>query len=65
MTVCPATSFKKVVALMTLKWSRNGKTFNFYFDFFSTRLMEVIVVVIDNIPAHHLAVIKPFVQVAG
>ena len=51
---------------MALNGAMYGKAFSvFVEDFLVPNLWDGAVVVMDNLPAHKLAVIEPLIQVAG
>jgi len=52
-------SLTKVVGLMTLNGSMNGKAFKVLLNIFLVYLWDGAVVVMDNLPAHKLALIEP------
>lgn len=59
-TVVGAISLNKVVGLMTLNGSMDGKAFKVFIEhFFIPNFWAGAVVVMDNLPAHKLAVIEP------
>ncbi|MEG4218913.1 transposase [Microcoleus sp. Pol14C4] len=65
-TVVVAISLKKVVGLMTLNGSMNGRAFEVFIEHFLVpNLWEGAVVVMDNLPAHKLGTIEPLIQAAG
>jgi transposase len=65
-TVIGAISLKKVVGLMTLNGSMDSKAFSVFVEHFLVpNLWDGAVVVMDNLPAHKLAVIEPLIQSAG
>jgi transposase len=65
-TVVGAISLKQVVGLMTINGSRDGQAFEVFIqNFLVPKLWNGAVVVMDNLPAHKLAVIEPLIQVAG
>lgn len=65
-TVVGAISLTKVVGFMTLNGSMDGKAFEVFIEHFLVpNLWEGAVVVMDNLPAHKLAVIEPLIQAAG
>jgi len=52
-TVVGATTFKKVIGLMTLNWSMDGKAFSVFVEHFLVpNLWKGAVVVMHNFPAH-------------
>jgi hypothetical protein len=52
-TVVGATSFKKVIGLMTLNGSMDGKAFSVFVEHFLVpNLWKGAVVVMDNLPGH-------------
>jgi len=65
-TVVGAISLKKVVGLMTLNGSMDGRAFEVFIEHFLVpNLWEGAVVVMDNLPAHKLGTIEPLIQAAG
>ena len=51
---------------MTLSESMDGQAFEVFIQHFSVpKLWDGAVVVMDNLPAHKLAVIEPLMQAAG
>ena len=65
-TIVGATNFKKVIGLMTLNRSMDGKAFSVFVEqFLVPNLWKGAVVVMDNLPAHKLAVIEPLIQSTG
>ncbi len=65
-TVIGAISLKKVVGLMTLNGSMDSQAFAVFVEqCLVPNLWEGAVVVMDNLPAHKLAVIEPLIQAAG
>jgi transposase len=65
-TVIGAISLTKVVALMTLNGSMDSVAFKVFIEHFLVpNLWAGAVVVMDNLPAHKLAVIEPLIQAAG
>lgn len=65
-TVIGAISLKKVVGLMTLNWSMDSQAFAVFVEHcLVPNLWDGAVVVMDNLPAHKLAVIEPLIQAAG
>jgi putative transposase len=61
-TVVGARSFKKVVGIMTLDGSVDGKAFSVFIEHFLVpNLWDGAVVVRDNLPAHKLAAFKPLI----
>ncbi len=65
-TVVGAISLTKVVALMTLDGSMDGQAFKVFIEhFLLPNLWDGAVVVMDNLPAHKLAVIEPLIQSVG
>lgn len=66
MTVVGAISCHQVVALMTLDGSMDGKAFTVFVEkCLVPQLWSGAVVVMDNLPAHKLAVIAPLVRAVG
>jgi putative transposase len=58
-TVVGAISFKKVVGLMTLDGSMDGRAFEVFIEHFLVpNLWEGAVVVMDNLPAHKLGLLN-------
>ncbi len=65
-TVIGAISIKKVVALMTMNNSMDSMAFEvFVAKFLVPQLWSGAVVVMDNLPAHKLASIKPMIEAVG
>ena len=65
-TVVGAISLNKVIGLMTLNGSMDGEAFKVFIEHFLVpNLWAGAVVVMDNLPAHKLAAIKPLIQSAG
>jgi hypothetical protein len=65
-TVVGAISLKKVVGIMTLDGSMDGKAFSVFIEHFLVpNLGKGAVVVMDNLPAHKLAAIEPLIESAG
>jgi len=65
-TVIGAISLKKVVGLMTLNGSMDSQAFAVFVEqCLVPNLWKGAVVVMDNLPAHKLAVIEPLIQAAG
>ena len=65
-TVVGAISLTKIVGLMTLNGSMDGKAFKVFIEHFLVQnLWDGAVVVMDNLPAHKLALIEPLIQSAG
>jgi transposase len=65
-TVLGAISLKKVVGIMTLDGSRDGKAFSVFIEqFLVPNLWKSAIVVMDNLPAHKLAAIEPLIESAG
>jgi putative transposase len=65
-TVIGAISLKKVLAVMTLNGSRNGKAFQVFVEkCLLPQLWEGAVVVMDNVPAHKVKEIEPLIQSVG
>ncbi|MBD2137629.1 transposase [Anabaena sp. FACHB-1237] len=65
-TVIGAISMKKVVALMTINNSMDGKAFEVFIkEFLVSQLWSGAVVVIDNLPGHKLASIEPMIKSVG
>ena len=65
-TVIGAISLKKVVGLMTLNGSMDSQAFAVFVEHcLVPNLWAGAVVVMDNLPAHELAVIEPLIQGAG
>jgi putative transposase len=59
-TLFGAISLKQVVGLMTLSESMGGQAFEVFIQHFLVpNLWDGAVVVMDNLPAHKLAVIEP------
>ena len=65
-TVIGAISLKKVLAVMTLDGSMNGKTFQVFVEkCLLPQLWEGAVIVMDNVPAHKVKEIEPLIQSVG
>jgi Transposase and inactivated derivatives len=65
-TVIGAISLKKVLAVMTLDGSMNGKAFQVFVEkCLLPQLSEGAVVVMDNVPAHKVKEIEPLIQSVG
>jgi transposase len=65
-TAIGAISINKVVALMTMDDSMNGKAFEVFIEnFLVPELWVGAVVVMDNLPAHKLASITPMIEAVG
>ena len=65
-TVVGAISLKKVVGIMTLDGSMDVKAFSVFIEHFLVpNLWDGAVVVMDNLPAHKLATVKPLIESAG
>ena len=65
-TVIGAISLKKVLAVMTLDGSMNGKVFQVFVEkCLLPQLWEGAVVVMDNVPAHKVQEIEPLIQSVG
>lgn len=65
-TAIGAISINKVLALMTMNDSMDGKAFaGFIEKFLCPELWPGAVVVMDNLPAHKLASIEPMIQSVG
>jgi transposase len=65
-TVIGAISLTKVLGVMTLNGSMDSRAFEVFIKHFLVpSLWEGAVVVMDNLPAHKLAVIEPLIQAAG
>lgn len=65
-TVIGAIRLKKVLAVMTLNGSMNGKAFQVFVEkFLLPQLWEGAVVVMDNVPAHKVKEIEPLIQSVG
>ena len=66
MTAIGAISINKVLALMTMNDSMDGKAFVVFIEkFFCPELWPRAVVVMDNLPAHKLASIVPMIEAVG
>ena len=66
MTVIGAISLKKVLAVMTLDGSMNGKAVQVFVEkCLLPQLWEGAVVVMDNVPAHKVKEIEPLIQSVG
>ena len=62
-TVVGAISLKKVVGIMTLDGSMDGKAFSVFIEHFLVpNLWDGAVVVMDNLPAHKVAAVKPLIE---
>ena len=65
-TVIGAISLKKVLAVMTLDGSMNGKAFQVFVEkCLLPQLWEGAVVIMDNVPAHKVKEIEPLIQSVG
>jgi transposase len=65
-TVIGEISLKKVLAVMTLDGSMNGKAFQVFVEkCLLPQLWEGAVVVMDNVPAHKVKEIEPLIQSVG
>lgn len=65
-TVIGAISLNKVVALMTLNGSMDGRAIDVYVEkYLVPQLWSGAVVVMDNLPAHKLASITPLLRAVG
>ena len=65
-TVIGAISLSKVVAVMTLNGSMDGDAFEVFIEkCLVPQLWSGAVVVMDNVPAHKVAVIEPLIQAVG
>jgi transposase len=65
-TAIGAITIKKVVTLMTMNDSINGKAFEVFIKkFLVPELRLGAVVVMDNLPAHKIASIAPMIQAVG
>lgn len=65
-TAIGAISINKVLALMTMNDSMDGKAFVVFIEkFLCPQLWPGAVVVMDNLPAHKLASIEPMIQAVG
>jgi putative transposase len=65
-TVIGAVSLKKVLAVMTLNGSMNGKAFQVFVEkCLLPQLWEGAVVVMDNVPTHKVKEIEPLIQSVG
>lgn len=65
-TVIGAISLKKVLAVMTLNGSMNGKAFQVFVEkCLLPQLWEGAVVIMDNVPAHKVKEIEPLIQSVG
>jgi putative transposase len=59
-------SFKKVLAVMTLNGSMDGDAYQVFIEhFLLPQLWIGAVVVMDNLPAHQVAQIKPLIESVG
>lgn len=66
MTVVGAISLTKVVALMTMNGSSDGKAFEAFMEHFLVpQFGKGAVVVMDKPTAHRLATIEPLIESAG
>ncbi len=65
-TVIGAISLSGVVALMTLDGAMDGDAFQVFIEkCLVPQLWSRAIVVMDNLPAHKIAVIKPMIQAVG
>ena len=65
-TVIGAISLKQVVKLMTISESMDGQGFEVFIQHFLVpKLWDGAVVVMDNLPAHKLAVMEPLMPATG
>jgi putative transposase len=65
-TAIGAISINKVLGLMTMNDSMDGRALTVFIDkFLSPELGKVSVVVMDNLPAHKLASIVPLIKAYG
>ena len=65
-TVIGAVSMSKVVAVMTMDESMDGKAFEVFIEkFLVPELWVGAVVVMDNLPAHKIASIAPMIEAVG
>jgi len=65
-TFVGAISLKKIVELITLNGSMDGRAFEVVIEHFLVQnLWEGAVVVMDNLPAHKLGTIEPLIQATG
>jgi transposase len=65
-TVIGAISLKKIVGIMTLDGSIDGKAFSVFIEkFLVPNSWKGAVVVMDNLPAHKLAAIEPLIESAS
>jgi DDE superfamily endonuclease len=65
-TVIGAISLKRVVALMTMDNSMDGKAFEMFIEkCLVPQLWSGAVVVMDNLPAHTVDSIKPMIEAVG
>jgi transposase len=65
-TVIGAMSISRIVALMTMDESMNGKAFEVFIEkFLVPELWAGAVVVMDNLPAHKIASIAPMIEAVG
>ena len=65
-TAIGAISLQKVVALMTIDESMNGKAFEIFVEkFLVPELWSEAVVIMDNLSAHKLASIAPMIEAVG
>ena len=65
-TAIGAISMNKVLALMTMNDSMDGQAFAIFIQhFLCPQLWKGAVVVMDNLPAHKLASIKPMIESVG
>jgi putative transposase len=65
-TAIGAISMNKVLALMTMNDSMDGQAFAIFIQYFlCPKLWKGAVVVMDNLPAHKLASIKPMIESVG
>jgi len=64
-TAIGAISIKKVLALMTMNDSMDGKAFEVFVEKFLVPELARGVVVMDNVPAHKMASIAPMIEAVG
>ena len=65
-TAIGAISMNKVLALMTMNDAMDGQAFAIFIQhFLCPKFWEGAVVVMDNLPAHKLASIKPMIESVG
>jgi hypothetical protein len=66
LTAIGAISINKVLALMTMNDSMDGKAFGVFIEkFLCPQLWPGAVGVMDNLPAHKIASIRPMINAVG